>query len=238
MMSLISICIATYNGAKYLRAQLDSILLQLRENDEIVISDDGSTDSTLDIINSYQDTRIRLFFNTQEHGYTKNFENAIRHARGEYIFLSDQDDVWYHNKIVLMCEYLRTHALVISDALYTDEFLNSYNCTFFEKRGMRNGLIKNILKVSALGATMAFRKEILLHLLPFPPNQYLCPHDYWIVCVAEAFYSVYRLPFPLIKYRRHLNTTSNGGIKSDKSLKFKVIYRLYCLCQLLFRINR
>ena len=89
---MISVCMATYNGEKYLREQVGSILTQLGENDELVVSDDGSTDSTIDILKSYNDPRIKIFINTGRHGVNSNFENALRHADGDYIFLSDQDD--------------------------------------------------------------------------------------------------------------------------------------------------
>lgn len=104
---------ATYNGGKYIREQMDSILAQeFKENPdaemEVIVSDDGSTDDTLRIVEAYCDPRIRIVHHTEHHLYhwfnasravTANFENAIRHAKGDYIFLSDQDDVWYPWKV-------------------------------------------------------------------------------------------------------------------------------------------
>ena len=94
---IVSVCMATYNGEKYIREQIDSILPQLSDSDELVISDDGSSDSTIDIIQGYNDRRIRLYHNTR-HGVTWNFENALRQSRGDVIFLADQDDVWKPGK--------------------------------------------------------------------------------------------------------------------------------------------
>lgn len=91
---MISVCMACYNGQKYIRQQIDSILSQLKENDELIISDDGSKDLTCEIVLSYHDPRIKLLHNTKEHGFIGNFENALRCAKGDIIFLSDQDDVW------------------------------------------------------------------------------------------------------------------------------------------------
>ena len=99
---------ATYNGGKYIKEQIDSILLQLKEEDELVISDDGSIDDTVQIIKSYSDPRIRLFFHlkpSDQNEWSKpalissNFENALRRAKGDFIFLSDQDDIWLPNKV-------------------------------------------------------------------------------------------------------------------------------------------
>ena len=88
---MISVCIATYNGEKYLAEQLDSILLQVSEEDELIISDDGSTDGTIDIIMSYHDNRVKVLHHISSPGSsfvkaTRNFENALLHAHGDYIF--------------------------------------------------------------------------------------------------------------------------------------------------------
>ena len=94
-----SICIATYNGEKYIKEQLNSILSQINEDDEIIISDDGSQDKTLDVIQEITDSRIVIIKNdSRRHGIIGNFQNALKHANGEYIFLSDQDDVWCKEK--------------------------------------------------------------------------------------------------------------------------------------------
>nr|AIA84980.1 Glycos_transf_2 [uncultured Leptotrichia sp.] len=95
---MISVCMATYNGSSFIKAQLESILFQLNTNDEVVISDDGSSDDTLSIIEAFNDPRIRLIEGPKIHSVAHNFEYAIRHSRGDIIFLSDQDDVWLNNK--------------------------------------------------------------------------------------------------------------------------------------------
>ena len=118
---LVSVCIATYNGARYIREQVDSILNQeFRENKdvelELVVSDDGSTDDTLSVLASYHDERIKVYshHDTKKYKYMnasrackRNFENAMRKASGEYIFLSDQDDVWYPWKMDKQLSMLR-----------------------------------------------------------------------------------------------------------------------------------
>ena len=90
---MISVCIATFNGGKYIREQIMSVLPQLNEKDEIIISDDGSTDDTIYILESLHDQRIKIYVNEREHGFIWNFENALMKSSGDIIFLCDQDDV-------------------------------------------------------------------------------------------------------------------------------------------------
>ncbi len=103
---MISVCMATYNGEKYIERQLDSILAQLKENDELIISDDGSTDRTAEILARYgTDKRIRILHGSF-HSPIYNFENAIKQAQGDYIFMADQDDIWLPGRIT---ETLKMH---------------------------------------------------------------------------------------------------------------------------------
>lgn len=91
---MISVCMPTYNGEKFIRIQLESILSQLGNDDEIVISDDSSTDKTVEITKSFNDSRIHLLENNTFHSPIYNLENALKNAKGDFIFLSDQDDEW------------------------------------------------------------------------------------------------------------------------------------------------
>ena len=116
---------ATHNGEKFIKEQLDSILCQLSPEDEVVISDDGSTDSTLEIIEGYNDSRIKIYRMThtrkgmKSHYYvTMNFENALRQAKGDYIFLCDQDDVWYPHKVERCFEVLKEYDMVLTYKIY------------------------------------------------------------------------------------------------------------------------
>lgn len=95
---MISVCMASYNGAIFIKQQAVSILNQLGLEDELIISDDGSKDNTLEILASLNDSRIKIYHHSAPHGVVSNFENAIKHASGDYIFLSDQDDIWLSNK--------------------------------------------------------------------------------------------------------------------------------------------
>jgi glycosyltransferase involved in cell wall biosynthesis len=95
----ISVCIATFNGGRFIQEQVMSVLPQLGEEDEMVVSDDGSTDDTIPILKSFHDPRISIWQNNGRHGFIWNFENALTKAMGDVIFLCDQDDIWKPNKV-------------------------------------------------------------------------------------------------------------------------------------------
>ncbi|MEQ1109498.1 glycosyltransferase family 2 protein [Acinetobacter seifertii] len=234
--NMISVCLATYNGEKYIVEQLNSILPQLSSTDEVIISDDHSTDETLLLIKSLNDPRIKIITNELGKGYTKNFENAINHSSGDYIFLSDQDDVWVENKVELMMKYLLDFDLVVSDAIISDSHLKPTLGSHFELHNTKSGFLNNWLKTRYIGACMAFRREIFSKLLPFPIQSKWCAHDYWIANVGEFFFKVKLLETPLIKYRRHGNNASTGGEKSTNTLLHKLIVRMYTLLQLIKRM--
>ena len=122
---IISVAMATYNGEKYIKEQLDSILKQLNNNDEIIISDDGSTDNTINIINSYNDKRIRIIEGPHK-SVKQNFANAISNCKGKYIFLSDQDDIWLDYKVDTVLKVFETTncTCVVHDAQVFDSNTN------------------------------------------------------------------------------------------------------------------
>jgi glycosyltransferase involved in cell wall biosynthesis len=230
---MISVCIATYNGGKYIKEQIDSILLQLGRKDEIIISDDSSTDDTLSIIKSYNDPRIKIFFNKSTHSPIFNFENAIRNAKGSYIFLADQDDIWLPNKINNTVDLLKQYDLVVSDCKVVDQNLNVLEESFFYKRNSGTGFCKNLFKNTYLGCCMAFRKEILCYILPFPKR--IAMHDIWIGLSVELNGSSYFMHEPLILYRRHENNVSFGGWNSKFLFSHKIKYRMEMLFEVLIR---
>lgn len=244
-MPLVSVCIATYNGEKFIREQLDSILCQLSANDEVIISDDGSTDNTRSIILSYCDPRIKLFENktlnlTRNqltiYRVTRNFENALRNASGDIIFLSDQDDVWERTKVqeVLPLFESQNTALVVHDAVLMNDGHQIIADSYFQMLKSRPGLLKNIVKNSYLGCCMAFNKKVLEKSLPFPPN--LIAHDIWIGLIAERTGNVVFTGKKLIRYQRHESTVTTSGEKSKHGILFKISYRLQFLIQYFSRI--
>ena len=223
-----SICIATYNGEKYIKEQLTSILSQINIDDEVIISDDNSTDKTTEIIKSLNDSRIKLI-KGDFHNFTFNFENAIKQAKGEYIFLADQDDVWLPNKYTTMLNALKKYDLVCSNAIITDQNLTPIHTSFFQYYNSGCGKLKNIIKCTYCGACMAFSHKILQAIQPFP-NTSIFGHDLWIGLVAESIGKVHFLDTPLILYRRHedsLTTISNNFLtRSKRPLWIKIKSRI------------
>lgn len=218
---------ATYNGARYIRQQLDSILCQLMPGDELIISDDSSSDGTIGIIESYKDSRIKLLKNNQYRSPIFNIENALKEAKGDYIFLSDQDDIWENNKVRAVLPYLQESHLVVSDAQVIDEQGHILRPSFFSGRSMGANFYKNLKTSPYLGCAMAFRKEVLQWALPFPKK--IAMHDLWIGLLTEKLGRVQFISDKLIKHRRHGNNASYSGEKSQNSFFFKVSYRIQLL---------
>lgn len=236
---MISVCIATYNGERHIKEQLDSILSQLSLSDEIIVSDDGSTDQTLNIINNYNDSRIAIYHHTKKKerfsfGYTaSNFENAISKSKGDVIFLADQDDVWIDNKIERCINYLKNgYDLILHDCAIVDQNNNLIDKSYFKLNNSTPGIFNNIVKNSYLGCCMAINKKVLDYALPFPKD---IPHDIWIGLIAEQFTKVKFLQEILINYRRHGNNLSASGEKSSNTLLFKIKYRAIILREFINR---
>jgi len=223
----ISVCIATYNGQKYIATQLESILKQLSVNDEVVISDDSSTDRTVDIIKEFNNKKIRLYEHNRFHNPVFNFENALKKASGDIIFLSDQDDIWMDNKVKVMAKLLNSYDLVVSDCILIDENETVLNDSFFELRGSGPGFIHNIYKNSYLGCCIAFKRHILEKALPFPKA--IPMHDIWIGMIGELFGHTYFCREQLVKYRRHGNNISPTSGKNPYSIAKKFKFRLILL---------
>ena len=226
----VSVCMAVYNGEDFIREQIDSILQQLKESDELIISDDGSTDKTLSIIKGYKDNRITLYHSGRK-DIIRNFENALLVASGDIIFLSDQDDIWHSNKVEKILNLMKDkeYDMVFSNAFV---FNSSREESFllYERGKNRTGLFRNLIKNNFIGATMAFNRRVLDKSLPFPNTIYM--HDAWIGSVAEIVGRTYYFDEPLIFYRRHGSNASQTGEKSDNSFlkKMRMRYNLvHCL---------
>ena len=221
---MISVCIATYNGERFIREQIDSIFRQLSSDDEIIVSDHGSTDDTISIINSIDDKRIRIIEGPRKHSPTPNFECAMKEAKGDYIFLADQDDVWKPNKVEVCIEWLQEYDCVVSDAEVTDSNLNPLYPSLYAIMQVRHGRIYNtIWKNGYTGCCMAFRRNVLKASLPFPKN--IPMHDIWIGNVAAYKYNMKFIPDKLIMFRRHNETISCNGKGSKYSIWQQMKFR-------------
>lgn len=219
----VSVAMATFNGEKYVSEQIDSIIPQLNKDDELIISDDSSTDKTVDIIQSYRDERIKLIQNKNGKGVIKNFENALSYCTGDIIFLSDQDDVWLPEKVEVCKKNLQQYDIVVTDCIVVDAKLNMIKSSYFELINSGKGLIKNLLKPSYLGGCMAFKKTVLELAFPFPAK--IPIHDMWLGFVSDLFLKSYFIPEKLLLYRRHDNNSSTSGKASKYSLWEKILFR-------------
>ncbi|MBE0649554.1 MAG: glycosyltransferase family 2 protein [Bacteroidales bacterium] len=231
---MISVCMSTYNGEKYLERQLDTILEQLSPEDELVISDDSSSDRTIEIIKSYKDKRIRLFENNHFRSPVYNLEFAMKQAQGDYIFLADQDDVWLPGRVRKVKEKLKDNDLVVCNAFIVDQNEKVIHESYFQWKGSRSGFWKNLKKNSFLGCSLAFNRKVLESVLPFPKK--LIMHDVWIGLMAESIGKVCFLDEKLMLYRRHADNVTAAVHKddthlSDFSLGFKIWYRMVLLFQ-------
>lgn len=219
---MISVCLTTYNGGAYIKEQLDSILMQLGTTDEIIIADDGSSDNTISILESYDDARIQIYKNNYKN-LILNFEFALMKAKGDYIFLSDQDDIWLPNKVSTCLDFLISHDIVVTNCKVVDNNLQIINESFFELNNSKQGLWSNLIKNSYLGCCLAFRKEVLIKALPFPKS--IPMHDIWLGFISELFFKTKFIPEPLLLYRRHGKNESPTAENSPYNLLRKLKFR-------------
>jgi glycosyltransferase involved in cell wall biosynthesis len=214
--NVLSVALCTYNGAKFIREQLESIATQSRLPDELIICDDDSHDSTLDLVKRFAAAApftVRVHANPRNLGSTKNFEQAVSMCRGDIIVLSDQDDVWRQDKLFQMETFLAAApemAAVFSDAEMVDADLHplgyrlwqSLRLTRFQQNRIRNGAaIEVLLKCNVVtGATLAFRSQFRTQLLPIPDDWV---HDGWIALLLASTARLGVIAEPLLLYRQH-----------------------------------
>ncbi len=229
---MISVCMTVHNGAVFLRQQVESILAQLRLDDELVVSDDGSSDESIQLLNSFRAPQLKILPQKKFGSPTKNFEYALGQCQHDIIFLADQDDVWHPQKLEVMQEALLDCDLAICDCQVVDKYLTIIHPSFFKFTSAKQGLVRNLIKNSFVGCCMAFRKEVLKKALPFP--QQISMHDQWIGLVAQKYFKVKFIPRVLVSYRRHDKNYSSTGDKSTHSLEKKIFSR-YQLAKVLLQ---
>ena len=206
----ISIAMAVYNGEQFLQEQVDSILRQTISNFELVICDDNSTDGSWAILQQYanSDSRIRLFRNEHNLGFIKNFEGAILLCKGNYIALSDQDDVWTENHLELLYKSIGNKSLVCGNALIVDKDLKSLNMTTRYQQGLDwipqddFNKAKSILffRNPYFGCLTLFERSLVDRILPIPEG---CNyHDSWIAFIACLNRGINYIDDIILYYRR------------------------------------
>ncbi len=203
-MQLISIGLATYNGEKYLAEQLDSIFSQTYKNIEVVVTDDGSTDKTVEILEIYAKAYgLKYFVNEKNIGFVKNFEKVISLCTGEYIALADQDDVWKKDKLMMLYNNIGDAILIHSDAELIDASGRRLSSSYTKaaNKVLRKNSFEYFFNNDVTGCTVLFKKKLLHSLLPFPQN--VLVHDWWLAICACKNGDIKYLDEPLIFYRQH-----------------------------------
>ena len=237
----ISVALCSFNGDRFLRQQIESILNQTLPVDEIIISDDGSSDGTLEIIREYEQKHCNLFkvhTNPFQLGTIKNFEIAVGICSGDIIFLSDQDDIWLPEKVRCITDFFKKHKdalLVFTNAYLIDEDNKVMSNSLWEKwdftkelqdkwkdnRKAFQDLLVNRNKVT--GATVAFRSVLRGKALPvFVRNGYW--HDAWLALHAAAMNGLYFIQSPLINYRIHASQQVGVGTMVPRQEYFGASY--------------
>lgn len=200
--------LCTYNGERFLKAQINSLLQQTWRNIEIVISDDCSVDGTKQILEQYQnDPRFRITYQSENIGAIQNFEFAANQAKGGYLAFCDQDDIWLPEKMEKLYNAIGNSWLVYSDSILIDEEGQSLQKNLSQLRKMgdvtdtRGFIFSNVV----WGHAMLVKKELITHALPIPTG---VPHDIWFAVKAVALTGIRYLNEPLTLYRQHSKTVT------------------------------
>lgn len=201
----VSVCMATRNGERYLELQLRSIVMQLQPGDELVISDDSSTDRTVEILRRYEGPQVRLFLGNRFFNPIGNFEHCLRQARHDILVLADQDDVWLDNRltVVRQCMSGRTDQVyaVMTDADMIGADGQLMGTTLFHHFRARKGVLRNLFWNCYTGCAMAVSRPLFERASPFP--QGIPMHDAWLGLLADALGAVELRPEKTLLYRRH-----------------------------------
>ncbi len=212
---------STYNGEKYLKEQLDSIIAQEKVETEILVRDDGSTDWTQHILNEYQQKGLLTWYRGRNLGPAKSFMDLLNHApHADYYAFSDQDDVWMKEKLFVATSFLSSneykYSMYISETQMVDELLNPIKK---KKHPFTFTFGESLITNPAIGCTMVINKQLKDKVLTYNPH-YLHMHDLWIykICLFLNGFLYYD-PNPYINYRQHRKNLV-GGKRSFKD-KFK-----------------
>jgi glycosyltransferase involved in cell wall biosynthesis len=223
-MNNISVAVATYNGEKYLAAQLDSILQQTHPAIEIIIVDDCSCDNTWSILQKYaeQYPQIKLHQNEANLGACLSFAKAISLCNGDYIALADQDDVWLPNKLAALLDNIGDSLLIHSDAFIVDENLNILANTFSKGVMNQTNFIDYLFANNVTGCTCMFARDLISKSFSMP-DFYM--HDHYLAISASYLGTIKYLPQPLIYYRQHTANQigENKQVNFDKFIRARTV---------------
>ncbi len=213
---MISIAMATYNGARFIREQIESILTQTVQDFEVIISDDNSSDDTMNILKEYEikDKRFRVYGNEVTIGFKNNFENAIRKCRGEYIALCDQDDIWLPNHIEMLLNAMKPGVqIVCGRSLFVDEnnhelpLKYDYLLMYYPPVSAEDVSRHIFLGRSTYqGASMLIRSSFFEKALPIPND--VDYHDSWFAILACFTGGLVYVNKPTMRYRRQTESVT------------------------------
>jgi glycosyltransferase involved in cell wall biosynthesis len=215
---LVSVAMATYNGEKYISAQLESIINQTYSSLEIIITDDASSDNTIKIIKDFQKEYafIQLFINDNNSGVTKTFEHSFKNCSGDFIAISDQDDIWESNKIEVLLNQINNEDAIYSNSLLVDKNGVSLNKEFKSLMNLQSYydgapfLMGNCVP----GHTILMRTAFVKKILPLPGEMMF---DRWISFCAAANNGIKYVDIALVKYRQHDSNTIGVGKSKNKT---------------------
>lgn len=222
MLPLVSIVLATYNGEKYIRQLLDSILKQDYPNIEIIVTDDHSSDTTFSILQEYASKYacIRIYSNENNLGINKNFEKGLLLARGEYVTISDQDDIWKEGKISILVKEIGNHTMIYHDSelIGPDGLSLNKKLSDLDIFTSFDNCLQFTIANRVPGHTMLFKKTLIAQCIPFPKNIF---YDHWLAFVATFNTKIKFTNRVLVLYRQHKNNLSGAKVKSKKNRKKK-----------------
>ena len=205
MSGSVSVVMAVHNGSRFLAAQIESVLAELQPQDELIVVDDLSSDGSYEWLAKLEDGRVHLHRHDRNLGVFQTFEDGLRRARHDVVFLCDQDDVWLPGKrAAFVAEFERDPRvlIVISDAELIDGSDRVFAPSFMATKGQfRGGFWSTLLRNRYLGCAMAIRRELLARVLPIPRTVPM--HDMWIGAMGSALGEVRYIAKPLLRYRRH-----------------------------------
>lgn len=236
-MEKIDILLATYNGEKFVKEQIESILNQTYENFNLIISDDASTDNTLNILEEYEkkDTRIKVFKKEKNEGLIDNFEFLLKNVTSDYFMFSDQDDIWKKDKIEKSINKLKEESsgLVYTDLEIVDEKLNVIYPSYWKYKQIYKKIIKYnnfealYLNNFVTGCTILAKSKYIKDILPLPRNSKFVLHDYWTALIISAKDKISYVEEPTIQYRQHKNNRVGSSRKSDQLENFEDLRNLF-----------
>lgn len=235
----VSVCLAAHDGAEFVGEQVRSILDQLGPDDELVVVDDASTDATVAVVEGLADPRIRLHRNETNLGYVRTFERALGLARGAYLLLADQDDIWVPGRLEAMVAALEGSAVVATSvAVLGEDGPPRWRLRARDSHRFAANLAAVLVGVRwYFGCAMGVRRDLLVSVLPFPP--WLTEsHDLWLGIVGNTHHQMRHVEHPSVERRLHGSNQTPLGWRSLPTILGARVMLARCLVEARRRVRR